>query len=543
MTISQVASTTIGANVPQTTAITERLRGEETGDTYIRKVGPRLEGGMKYVSLTSDGKFAIAEYKQGTADLRKLSAGLDELLSFRRTLSSAARKYWENVFIWPIERLVGKAQSLAFVMPAISRDFYVRASDFQDPDYGKAKEDNHDQKRAAEFTTIRRFCQYKSEAFGSFADYFKMCAHIARSIRFINRWGRSYGDISLNNILMNPSAASVVFIDMDNMTVNHAEGRTTAGTPGYLAPEIYFDGAQATNKTDDFSLAVMLYKILHLRHPFLRNPFSQDNEAQDYSENGDKKPLHGKDAFVYIENEHDRINRYSRADVLKYIADGCLDYLRPYCFPWFDLDQLPSRKVVGEKMSELFKKTFEDYLFDPDNRPTAEEWEKQIIRTEGRLLPCANLDCPAGSFIWDESNYDCKQNRLVCPFCGTALTEPVFTMSVIDRSDYKRWKWIIATPSSKTRPILRWELGGFDNINRSKLVGDQLEDESLVEPVAELFYTGNRFNLRNFSGADLIFIRNKEQKILADGESIVLIKDDAFYKVRDRVFHVLGVIG
>ena len=36
---------------------------------------------------------------------------------------------------------------------------------------------------------------------------------------------------------------------------------------------------------------------------------------------------------------------------------------------------------------------------------------------------------------------------------------------------------------------------------------------------------------------------NKEQKILADGESIALIKDDAFYKVRDRVFHVLGVIG
>lgn len=521
----------------------ETLLGAETGATYIRAKGPRQEGGMKYVSFTSDGKFAIAEYKQGNADFRRLSAGLDELLAFRRTLTSAVRQYWERIFIWPIERISTSTQSLAFVMPAIPCDFYVKASDFKDFNYGKVKEDKHDQKRVAEFTTIERFDVYRPEARGSFAGYFKMCADIARSIRFINRWGRSYGDISLNNILINPSTASVVFIDMDNMTVNHAKGRTTVGTPGYLAPEIYFDGERATNKTDDFSLAVMLYKILHLRHPFLRNPFSQDNEAQDYCEGGEKKPARSKNSFVYIESEKNKINRYSQADVLNYMTNDCLDYLQPYCFPWFDLDRLPSRKVVGERMAELFRKTFEDYLYDPDNRPTAEEWEKNIIRTEGRLLPCANSDCPAGAFIWDEYNYDHKMNRFVCPFCGTPLLEQVFTMSVIEHSDNNRWKWIIATPTSKTRPILRWEMGGFDAANRSKLIGDQLEDESLTEPVAEIYYSGNRFRLRNFSGTDLIFVRNNERKILSDGESIELVKNDAFYKVTDRVFLVRGIVG
>lgn len=518
------------------TSNTETLVGAETGQTYLRVKGPRRQGGMKYVSFTSDGKFAIAEYKQGNADFDRLSAGLDDLLAFRRTLPSSVRQYWERIFIWPIERLDTSKQSLAFVMPAIPRDFYVKATDCNKINDGKSKENNHDQKRAAEFTTIDRFEVYRPEARGSFADYFKMCADIARSIRFINSWGRSYGDISLNNILMNPSKASVIFIDMDNMTVNHAKGRTTTGTAGYQAPEIYFDGEHATNKTDEFSLAVMLYKILHLRHPFLRNPFSQDDEAQG-------KQKRSKDSFVYIESEKNKINRYSQADVLNYITDNCLDSLQPYCFPWFDLDRLPSRKVVGERMAELFRKTFEDYLYDPDNRPTAEEWEKNIIRTEGRLLPCENSDCPAGSFIWDEYNYDHKMNRFVCPFCGTPLLEQVFTMSVIEHSDNNRWKWIIATPTSKTRPILRWEMGGFDAANRSKLIGDQLEDESLTEPVAEIYYSGNRFRLRNFSGTDLIFVRNNERKILSDGESIELVKNDAFYKVTDRVFLVRGIVG
>lgn len=510
---------------------TETLRGLETGAAYVFKSKSIGAGGAKVVYLTTDGKFAIAKPKK-VSEASLFDANLEELLSFRRTLSATGRRYWDSIFIWPIERLATNSGVPAFVMPAIPSDFRLKSSDYNGSDLGPKE------KRIAEFLTVERFGIFRKEAQGTFADYFKICAHIARAIRFINRWGRSYGDISFNNILIDPPSARVRFIDMDNMTVNRAKGRTTVGTPGYQAPEIYFDGNNATSKTDDFSLAVIVYKILHLRHPFLREPFAVDNEAQP------SDPKLRKENFVYIESANNRVARYTRKGVIKGLEENCMsDVFLPYCFPWFDLDELPSRKVVGEKMSELFMKTFEDYLFDPDNRPTAEEWEKQIIRTEGRLLPCANLDCPAGSFVWDKSNYDCKTNRLVCPFCGTALTEPVFTMSVIDRADYKRWKWIIATPSSKTRPILRWELGGFDTQNRSKLLGDQLENESLVEPVAELFYTGNRFNLRNFSGADLIFIRNKEQKILADGESIALIKDDAFYKVRDRVFHVLGVIG
>jgi len=194
-------------------------------------------------------------------------------------------------------------------------------------------------------------------------------------------------------------------------------------------------------------------------------------------------------------------------------------------------------------MSELFRKTFVDYLYDPDNRPTAEEWEKQLIRTEGRLLPCSNLDCPAGSFVWDESNYDRKRNRFVCPFCGNTLTEPVLTIAVREHSDDRRWKWRIVTTSTKTRPLLRWELGGFLASDRSRLMGDQLEDECLLEPVAEIYYSGGCFNLRNQSGGDLIYVRSGEKKILSTGAAIALIKDDYFRKIDNRVFHVLGVIG
>lgn len=509
--------------------MTDTLYGLDTGTAYVYTNKSPSVGGAKRVYYTIDGKFAIARLKKGV-DASAFIGNLNEILMFRRALPLKGKQYWERIFIWPIEQLVTNADTLAYVMPVVSSNFYLRPSDYRESDKDRKLKHNED------FFTVLRFHDFKQDVQGTFADYFKMGEHIARAIRFINRWGRSYGDISFNNILVDPPSASVQFIDMDNMTINQASGRSMSGTPGYCAPEIYFDGTKATSKTDDFSLAVMLYKMLHLRHPFLREPYAHDVEAQP-------TPKRKKESFVYIESENGT-NRYTRADVMKGLEKECKTELYlPHCFPWFDLDRLPSRKVVGEKMSELFKKTFEDYLFDPDNRPTAEEWEKQIIRTEGRLLPCANLDCPAGSFILDESNYDCKQNRLVCPFCGTALTEPVFTMSVIDCSDFKRWKWIIATPSSKTRPILRWELGGFDTQNRSKLLGDQLEDADLLEPVAELFYSGNRFSLRNFSGTNLTFKRNKEEKILSDGETIALLKNDVFYKVRDRAFHVLGVIG
>ncbi|MBQ7177794.1 MAG: hypothetical protein IJS08_10315, partial [Victivallales bacterium] len=306
-----------------------------------------------------------------------------------------------------------------------------------------------------------------------------------------------------------------------------------------------YDGARASSKTDDFSLAVMLYKMLHLRHPFLREPYANDFEAQEVTTDKDGMPraARRRESFVYIESEHNTHNRYTKTDVLNGLEEEQKEELLPYCFPWFDLEQLPSRKVVGERMAELFRQAFDDYLFDPENRPTAEEWEKNLIRTEGRMMPCSNPSCLAGAFLWDEFNYDRSKQRFVCPFCGTAVSEKVLTICVIEHRDDKRWRWRIAVLANQTRKILRWEMGGYDPNNRAKFVGDQLEDESLLEPVAEISYSGGRFCFRNCTGADLFFIHNGIKKILSNGESTALGKDDCFYVVENRFFHVLGTIG
>ena len=70
------------------------------------------------------------------------------------------------------------------------------------------------------------------------------------------------------------------------------------------------------------------------------------------------------------------------------------------------------------QLSALIERAFVAGLHDPGLRPSAAEWEDALVQTADLMHPCANTNCPAGSFV-------VSANQLSCPFCGAHLPAPV----------------------------------------------------------------------------------------------------------------------
>nr|WP_244773062.1 hypothetical protein [Alysiella crassa]UOP06485.1 hypothetical protein LVJ80_12085 [Alysiella crassa] len=64
-------------------------------------------------------------------------------------------------------------------------------------------------------------------------------------------------------------------------------------------------------------------------------------------------------------------------------------------------------------IADLFKRAFIDGLHQPNSRPTADEWERALVKTVDLLQPCSNPSCEQKWYPFDNSR------RPVCPFCGT----------------------------------------------------------------------------------------------------------------------------
>ena len=503
--------------------------GVTSGKTYQVDVdSPLGRGAMKCVYPTKDGKHVVARFfgKISPSTMSRLRNGLDQLIRLhdRVNADASTRDYWNKVIVWPEEFISSSEKGLAFVMPIIPKNFRFKKSEVTADSSTWVGMD----KSAFSYATVNRFRSIAPSAWGTLRDHFKIAEHLARAIRAISQGGRSYGDISLNNVLVDPATASMTLIDMDNVTVNCDVNRSVKGTSGYQAPEVYFDSQVPTSSADYFSLAVMIYKLLHLRHPFLKNPFNNDNECQ---QQGDGKIC--KADFVYIENEQEHRSHYPWSWVEQAVVQEQQLHRQGCISPWWNLEALPSRRVVGKPMAEMFTKTFVEKLFDPEGRPSAENWERMIIRTQGRLIDCANPDCHAKAFVFDASNVDRVQRKLVCPFCGTPIAESVLGIQVLEDNSDRGWR--IMVQASRPRSVLKWELDPRG--------GEYLDHAELSEPQADVRCIDGAWRLRNLSGTPISVVdASGQQTCLYDGGEATLSKGMRFYKVKGREFVVVGRI-
>ncbi len=220
-----------------------------------------------------------------------------------------------------------------------------------------------------------------------FASIFKVCLNLANSFAALHLKGLCYKDVSINNFFFDPESGECSVIDIDNICYDNDidNTHTVLGTPRFMAPEIVSGNARPSIKSDNHSLAVLLFYLLLLGHPLEGKRESKikifDVAAQRF--------LYGEEA-VYIFNTCDDSNRPDK------------DIHSPTLFM---SDILPSF------LMKAFDQAFCAGLHDPNLRVPEAKWIIELKRLIDQCAHCPH--CGQENFIEDlalqsQKCWDCK---------------------------------------------------------------------------------------------------------------------------------------
>lgn len=376
-------------------SVAEAILADGRRIQYVIKENPP-RGGMKYTYFSPDKSYVVQFFNDPeTARDPNLRKRLEAIIGkYNPTLSQAnggakggdeaMAAYFASKYCWPTA--IVERPEFGIVCPAYPSNYFFANNASILPEL--CTELSGKDKKSKWFTSkkLRRYMREKE--LGDFRSMMQISITLARSIRRMHQAGLAHSDLSCNNVLVDPQTGGCVVIDIDSLVVPGLYPPEVIGTNGYIAPEVletldlyYGDPAKKTPcvYTDLHALAVLIYEYLLLRHP-LAGPkiYSQDPNEDDYLCMGP--------CALFIEDPYDTSNRPVPLDM--------------------------TIKDMGPMLESLFMQAFVDGLHHPNDRPSALEWEKALVRTWDLLHRCENPDCAAGWFILHDPR------NPVCPFCG-----------------------------------------------------------------------------------------------------------------------------
>lgn len=211
------------------------------------------------------------------------------------------------------------------------------------------------------------------------------------AFRSLHAKGLSFQDINDGGFFINPDTGRVLVCDCDNV-FPHGELSGIMGKARYIAPEVVSGTNYPDSYSDRFSMAVMMFMIFCLDHPFeglnvVRHPcMTEDLERQ----------LFGKDIrFIY--DPADTSNRPVRG------------IHRNVLTMWPLLPQL---------LRDTFAQEFSAAKFaDPQSRLTEMQWIERLMRVRDMLIRCPRCG--------DELFAD-GVSRCLNPNCGHTVRPDLF---------------------------------------------------------------------------------------------------------------------
>jgi len=304
--------------------------------------------------LLSDGSTATVKSKlgeggQGAVYIATLSSGTD--MAFKCYLDKPSSAFMKNLkdlisqkppssaFLWPKYVASIEGEECGYVMD-LKPTSYHELGDFYSAGFdGKVKSN-----------------------FTSFGARLQAAIHICNAFRKLHIQGLSYQDVNDGGFLINPVSGQVLICDCDNVCPNNTSISRISGKSRYMAPEVIEGGVPNTD-SDRLSLAIILYRLFMLDHPFegesiIRIPcLTQEIERRKY----------GKEAvFVYdaFDNSNRPNNRIHRNSTLFW----------NYCPP---------------SLQKMFQKALgHDAIVNPTNRVSARDWKELFLELRRNLIVC-----------------------------------------------------------------------------------------------------------------------------------------------------------
>lgn len=334
------------------------------------------EGGMKYVYFTKDKKSVVCFFKDQNQDINRINRLEAIIGKFNPTLDPLTGDYWKTLFCWPTAIVI--SPQLGVMAPSYPKDYFFETGPFK----GKEKEGTW-------FIGPKVSKLIPDKEKGAWINYFKLCILMSRAVRRLHQAGLAHSDLSVKNILIDPSKGQSIVIDIDSLVVKGLFPPDVLGTPKYIAPEVLKTVHLPLNdpnrnhpeaSTDQHALAVLIYQYLLFRHP-LEGPKVHSTVS---AEEDDRLSMGAK--ALFIEHPSDSSNRPQGIKV--------------------------SAKALGPYLNDLFLRAFVNGLHSPNDRPAATEWERGLMNTWDILLPCANSSCTHKWFVYNDIT------GISCPFCN-----------------------------------------------------------------------------------------------------------------------------
>lgn len=475
---------------------------------YVRSDDPP-RGGMKHTYFAPDRSYVVQFFNDPAdaagADLQKRLKAI--LGRYNPTVpaeqggapgnTAQTAQYFAGRYCWPLD--VVETPEFGIVCPTYPPQFVFG------PDAVLTDKLNHlvgKDKKSRWFTSsVRRY--FRESELGDFRSMLSISIRLARSVRRLHAAGLAHSDLSHNNVLIDPATGDCVIIDIDSLVVPRMFPPEVAGTKGYIAPEVLATlGLERDDPrrrfpciaTDDHSLAVLIYEYLFLRHPLIgpKTPPAASAEEEEALELGSQA--------LFIENPYDDSNRPPDLEVT--------------------IDDL------GPGLRNLFVRAFADGLHNPDRRPTASEWEKELEKAWDLLQPCSNPDCPGKWFIMHDSS------NPVCPHCGRRKKQQDVMQLRLKRPASREGQW------RHDRMLVLYD--GLQLYRWHVFAGELRNERADRTPQARVVHRDGSWLLVNENMTGMI---SPKGNLVPRGQAI-LLQDGALFRIseqeRGRLVEVVG---
>lgn len=272
-------------------------------------------------------------------------------------------------FLWPIAVTQKFKESFGYVMPLIP-DGYESFSDILRTYKLEKRADGTAKRVPVRFSSLEALV--------------KTGLNMVYSFRSLHRNGLSYQDLNDGGVFVNMETGDIAICDCDNVAPDK-ENLGISGKPGYMAPEVVVGKERPDTRTDRFSLAVMLFKLL-----FNGDPLDGAKVQQCVLLTGSAELEHYGRNPIFVYDPNDGSNRPVRGvhnNVIK---------------KW---------SLYPEYIRQAFIRSFTIGLRDPDGRIIENEWFRNLLRLMNDIVNC---NCGAG-----ENFLSCtdSKDKYTCPAC------------------------------------------------------------------------------------------------------------------------------
>lgn len=214
-----------------------------------------------------------------------------------------------------------------------------------------------------------------------------VCYELAHSYFNLHTKGYCYRDINFGNCMFDPNTGEIVICDNDNVTTD-PNLITVYGTPGFMAPEIVRGEAPPSRSTDWFSLAVLMFYILHIHHPL----HGKKEEAIHCFDLAAQKELYGINPIFIFDPQNDSNRPHPKSNAAIF---------------W---------QIYPDKLKNLFIRAFGEGLHSPEKRVKESEWREAMIYLRDTIVFCQS--CGKENFYdvlaKQNSCWSCKQ-KIILP--------------------------------------------------------------------------------------------------------------------------------